>query len=98
MFAAQFGSAAFLIVVAYTKSKVVAVTGITLSAGVMGLQIVGASANHLDLAPRYAGVLMGFTNFASSMSGIVGPFIADALTVSKKSTTAVQLIVSFCPV
>ncbi|KAK3691659.1 hypothetical protein RRG08_044879 [Elysia crispata] len=36
--------------------------------------------NHLDLAPRYAGLLYGITNIAGNVPGVVAPIVASALT------------------
>ena len=41
----------------------------------------GFGCNHLDIAPRYAGVLMGLTNGVATISGIVGPYVAKAIAV-----------------
>lgn len=40
--------------------------------GFCGLARGGFSVNHMDIAPRYAGVLMGISNTAGTVSGIVG--------------------------
>ena len=32
----------------------------------------GFAVNHLDIAPRHAGVLMGLTNTAGTLPGIIG--------------------------
>jgi MFS transporter, ACS family, solute carrier family 17 (sodium-dependent inorganic phosphate cotransporter), other len=48
---------------------------IALMACVMGLAAFamgGFGVNHLDVAPRYAGVLMGISNTAGTLPGIVG--------------------------
>ena len=59
-----------------------AVLFLTLGVGLGGLALAGFSINHLDIAPRYAGVLMGITNSAATLSGIVGPQVAKAITVT----------------
>ena len=54
---------------------------LTLAVGLGGLGLSGFNVNHLDIAPRYAGVLMGITNCAATIPGIVGPQVAKAITV-----------------
>jgi ACS family sodium-dependent inorganic phosphate cotransporter len=50
-------------------------TALFLMCGVMGtlaLTWSGFGPNHMDIAPRYAGVLMGITNTAGTIPGIIG--------------------------
>ena len=42
----------------------------------MGLAQAGFNINHIDIAPRFAGVLMGITNCAATIPGIVAPTVA----------------------
>ena len=41
--------------------------------GASGLVLAGFSVNHLDIAPRYAGVLMGITNTVATIPGFAAP-------------------------
>lgn len=50
--------------------------------GFGGMSLSGFSVNHLDIAPRYAGLLMGITNSAGTLPGIIGPYVAGAMTPS----------------
>lgn len=43
----------------------------------------GFNVNHLDIAPRYASVLMGLSNGVGTLSGMVCPLIVGALTRHK---------------
>lgn len=36
---------------------------------------VGFNINHLDLAPNYAGILMGFTNAVAALGGVMAPTV-----------------------
>ena len=76
------GCATFLIVAAYSKSGMFALAMVTVSAAFQGLMTFGSAINHVDLSPRFAGILYAYTNFFSSIAGIIGPYIADVLTVS----------------
>lgn len=42
--------------------------------------------NHLDIAPRYASILMGISNGVGTLSGMVCPIIVGAMTKHKVST------------
>ncbi|GBF98302.1 anion transporter-like [Raphidocelis subcapitata] len=48
----------------------VALTTATLAA--LGFSRGGFSVNHMDVAPKYAGVLMGISNTAGTLSGVIG--------------------------
>lgn len=47
----------------------------------------GFNVNHLDIAPRYASVLMGLSNGVGTLSGMVCPLIVGALTRHKVGGT-----------
>lgn len=49
--------------------------------------------NHLDIAPRYASILMGISNGVGTLSGMVCPLIVGALT---KHKVGAALIVDKC--
>jgi len=40
---------------------------------------VGWQINHLDLAPRYAGVLVAITMNAGQLAGVINPLVVAAL-------------------
>ncbi|KAG7240475.1 hypothetical protein INR49_026841 [Caranx melampygus] len=74
----------FSIVVAagYTGCNyTLAVTFLTISSSLGGVSASGFNINHLDIAPSYAGILLGITNTFATIPGMVGPVIARALTV-----------------
>eukprot|EP00794_Sanderia_malayensis_P011315 gene11315-12500_t len=48
-----------MLVVGYAPNKDIAVVGLTLAVGFSGLTTSGFMVNHLDIAPKYAGVLLG---------------------------------------
>lgn len=52
----------------------------SLALGISNFNAASFNVNHLDIAPRYAGVLMGITNSAGTIPGIVGPFVVGVLT------------------
>ena len=73
-------SGSFLLLCGYLgTTTTTAVTFLTIAVGSTGLVLSGFGCNHLDIAPRYAGVLMGLTNGVGTIPGIVGPYIAMAI-------------------
>ncbi len=57
-----------------------AVALMALSVGIMACNNAAYSINHLDIAPRYAGVLQGITNSAGTVPGFVAPLMVGLLT------------------
>lgn len=43
--------------------------------------------NHLDIAPRYASILMGISNGVGTLSGMVCPLIVGAMTKNKVNSS-----------
>jgi ACS family sodium-dependent inorganic phosphate cotransporter len=39
----------------------------------------GFAVNHMDLAPKYAGTLMGLTNTAGTIPGVIGVFVSGLI-------------------
>ncbi|GLC38691.1 hypothetical protein PLESTB_000590700 [Pleodorina starrii] len=54
----------------YGVSYGVVVTTLTL--GCLGFSRGGFSVNHMDIAPKYAGMVMGISNTAGTVSGVIG--------------------------
>ncbi|XP_065190492.1 sialin-like [Sycon ciliatum] len=77
------GMAGFLLAAAYSKSKSLAVAMVTASSACGSFITNGAVLNMIDLSPRFAGVLVAWTNSFGAVGGIVGPYIADVLTPNK---------------
>ncbi|XP_063293428.1 vesicular glutamate transporter 2 [Pelobates fuscus] len=75
--------ATLLLVVGYSHSKGVAISFLILAVGFSGFAISGFNVNHLDIAPRYASILMGISNGVGTLSGMVCPLIVGAMTKNK---------------
>ncbi|MBN3279927.1 VGL2A protein, partial [Polyodon spathula] len=75
--------ATFLLVVGYSHSKGIAISFLVLAVGFSGFAISGFNVNHLDIAPRYASILMGISNGVGTLSGMVCPLIVGAMTKHK---------------
>ena len=74
--------AVFLILLPYSRNRTEAVTFVSLSVGFTGLSQAGFLVNHLDIAPRYAGLIMGLGNTLATVPGFVGPQMAEAIAHS----------------
>ncbi|XP_060061373.1 sialin isoform X3 [Erinaceus europaeus] len=75
------GPAVFLIAAGYIGCDYsLAVAFLTISTTLGGFCSSGFSINHLDIAPSYAGILLGITNTFATIPGMVGPVIAKSLT------------------
>ncbi len=54
--------------------------------------LVGFAVNHLDIAPKYAGSLLGVTNTAGTIPGIIGVVVSGALVDSTGSWASAFLL------
>ena len=64
--------AAALCAMPFAHSAVQAVVLATISVGGTAIGMGGWGVNHLDVAPRYAGILMGISNTFATLPGIIG--------------------------
>jgi len=72
--------AVFLLVVAYAKNPRLAIGALTIAVGFSGFAISGFNVNHLDIAPRYASILMGISNGVGTLAGMLCPVAVEFLT------------------
>ena len=56
--------------------------------GVTGLNATGYAVNILDIAPKYAGVIIGISNVFGSMPGFISPQIVGFITTKNVSNTS----------
>uniref|UniRef100_A0A8C9WGK5 Vesicular glutamate transporter 1 n=1 Tax=Scleropages formosus TaxID=113540 RepID=A0A8C9WGK5_SCLFO len=75
--------ATLLLVVGFSHTKGIAISFLVLAVGFSGFAISGFNVNHLDIAPRYASILMGISNGVGTLSGMVCPLIVGAMTKHK---------------
>lgn len=73
------GSAVFLIWASQVQSAGAALFTLCAALGMLGFTWSGFGPNHLDIAPRYADVLAGFTNTAGTLPGVIGVVITGWL-------------------
>ena len=61
----------------------------TLFLSILGIDIMnlilGFNVNHLDIAPRYASILMGMSNGVGTLAGMFCPIVTEQLTKHKVS-------------
>ncbi|CAD6188417.1 unnamed protein product [Caenorhabditis auriculariae] len=89
------GEAAFMLIVAYTSSEATAIAALVAAVGFSGFAISGFNVNHLDIAPRYAAILMGFSNGIGTLAGLTCPFVTEKFTsTSSHGWTKVFLLAS----
>ncbi|KAH0500486.1 Sialin [Microtus ochrogaster] len=75
------GPAVFLVAAGFIGCDYsLAVAFLTISTTLGGFASSGFSINHLDIAPSYAGILLGITNTFATIPGMIGPIIAKSLT------------------
>jgi len=74
------GEALFLLVVAYARHRMTAVIALIVAVGSSGFAISGFNVNHLDIAPRYASILMGISNGVGTFAGMICPITTEQIT------------------
>ncbi|XP_019058052.1 PREDICTED: probable anion transporter 5 isoform X1 [Tarenaya hassleriana] len=65
-----------------TSSGVIFCSSVAL--GFLALGRAGFAVNHMDIAPRYAGILMGVSNTAGTLAGIIGVDLTGKLLEASK--------------
>jgi len=82
------GGALFLVGVSFLNctQTALAVTLMTLSTTMSGVSLCGFFVNNMDIAPQYAGTLMGISNGIAAASGFIAPLIASVLTTDVSPT------------
>lgn len=58
----------------------VAVAMLSIGVALHGCGFSGFLVNHVDIAPKYAGVLMGISNSLAAICGIAAPYVIGVLT------------------
>lgn len=64
--------------IGFSSTHVLAVTLFSLPIALSGFASAGFAVNHLEIAPAFAGILMGFTNSFANTAGFLGPVVAGA--------------------
>ena len=58
--------------------------------GALGFSRGGFSVNHMDIAPSYAGVVMGISNSAGTLSGVIGVSVTGMILQTSGGSAFVQ--------
>lgn len=89
----QYGPAIALIIASYTGcSRAVTVAILTIGVGLNGGIYAGFKINHLDLTPRYAGVLMAVTNCSANLAGLLAPIAAGNIIEGKPTIAQWRIV------
>ena len=84
----------FLVLGGYFGNTVLlALTFLSLALFFGGMVMAGFNSNHLDIAPKYAGILMGITNTAATVPGILGPYVAKWIAKAVSSCYIIIIII-----
>ncbi|KAG4070847.1 hypothetical protein HA402_011073 [Bradysia odoriphaga] len=75
----------FFLLVALSDTSGKALTALTLGVAFSGFAISGYNVNHLDIAPRYASILMGISNGIGTLAGLICPIAIDHIVEDKSS-------------
>ncbi|KAF8402722.1 hypothetical protein HHK36_010811 [Tetracentron sinense] len=74
-----------LMALPFFRTSVGAVFCSSLALGFLALGRAGFAVNHMDIAPRYAGIVMGVSNTAGTLAGIVGVDLTGRLLEAAKT-------------
>ncbi|KAF7825900.1 putative anion transporter 5 [Senna tora] len=77
-----------LIVIPIFRTCVGAVFCSSVALGFLALGRAGFAVNHMDVAPRYAGIVMGVSNTAGTLAGIVGVDLTGKLLEAAKTANS----------
>ncbi|CAK9810748.1 Vesicular glutamate transporter 1 [Anthophora quadrimaculata] len=75
----------FLVVANATihRNGTAAIVALAFGVAASGFAISGFNVNHLDIAPRYASILMGMSNGIGTIAGLLVPFFVNNITEKK---------------
>ena len=79
---AFYPGAAFLVLAGYSPAgdHTMPVVFMIVAIGFLCFNNGGFNVNHLDIAPRYGGVILGLTNTAGTVSGCLTPLVTGYFT------------------
>ncbi|XP_034241424.1 putative inorganic phosphate cotransporter isoform X1 [Thrips palmi] len=85
----QYGPAIALVIASYTGcNPLLTVAILTLGMGLNGGIYSGFKVNHLDISPRFAGILMSFTNCTANLAGLLAPVTAGYIIHGRPTQAA----------
>jgi len=95
----MFGAGVFLIGLSYLDctQTALAVVLLVLAVSMSGFVYSGYFVNHMDIAPQYAGTLMGISNGIAAISGFIAPYVASRVTESVSQLNHLSSLASSTP-
>lgn len=82
-----------MLLAAVLLDPVYSVTLLTIGIGIGAFSLSGFAVNHLDIAPKYASILMGISNTFGALSGVFSPLLTGYIV-----TTPVGSFYVFCSI
>ncbi len=73
------GIASALLVVGQVETAWMAIAVMTVGSALGAFVTGGFAVNHMDIAPRHAGTLMGITNTAGTIPGVIGVYVSGLI-------------------
>lgn len=67
----------------YASNTNVAIALLCIGVGITGLNATGYAVNILDIAPQFAGPIMGMSNVFGSIPGFVSPYVTGIIAKNK---------------
>ncbi|MGE0824076.1 MAG: ACS family MFS transporter [Candidatus Binatia bacterium] len=86
------GAATFLTLISGVTTVGLAIFYMCCALGLGSFALSGFAVNHLDIGPRYAGILLGFSNTAGTLPGIIGVTLTGMILDATGSWQLVFLI------
>lgn len=81
-----------IIIAGYTTNWLVAVICLTLAVGGGGFAFSGFYVNHLDIAPPFAGILIGITNTVATLPGIISPLLTGTIVQHQSQASEWRIV------
>lgn len=80
-----------MLLAAFLLHPTYSVVLLTIGVGIGAFSLSGFTVNHLDIAPNYASILFGISNFFGSIPGIVSPILTGFIV-----QTPVKIEIAIC--
>ncbi|XP_011343507.1 putative inorganic phosphate cotransporter isoform X2 [Ooceraea biroi] len=93
----QYAPALALMAASYTGcNATLTVIIITLGVGLNGGIYSGFKVNHLDISPRFAGILMSFTNCIANLAGLLAPITVGEIIYKSPTQAKWRIVFMIC--
>lgn len=83
---AMWGGAVGMVTLGYLEDKTMTIALYVFIVSIGCMSNAGFNINHMDLSPNYAGLLMGITNTAGSLGGIMAPQMVGVIVNNQVNT------------